>query len=89
MDLVRLRQDITDCIGSIKEPDHPTQTLEELGIVTEEDIHLTQLHKRVDVKIVWAPACQTAKIGCLEITLSFSVVVVLSVRHSAGASSCP
>ena len=59
MDLERLRQDIIDSVGSIKEPDHPTQTLEELGIVSEEDIHLSQENKRVAVKIVWAPACQT------------------------------
>ena len=51
MNCLRIRDRIMDAIGNIRDPERPN-TLEELGIVNDEDVYVESTEKGCNVKIL-------------------------------------
>ena len=54
MSCLIIRDRIMDAIGSIRDPERPN-TLEELGVVCEENVFVEKTEQGYDIKVVWEP----------------------------------
>lgn len=54
MSLLRIRDRVMDAIGGIRDPERPN-TLEELGVVSEENIFIEKTEQGYNIKVIWEP----------------------------------